>query len=325
MNEHYANTKFKDSVFIRYLAESDERLVEVYNAVAGTNYPLDTPVQKNTLVDVLYKDRINDISFTLDGHTLVLFEHQSTVNENMPVRLLFYVAKLYEKEIRMNEEVSIYQRKRISLPTPRFVVLYNGKEPLPEYSVWHLSESFIGEQENPALELNVEVYNITYSSTSELLQRSAHLNDYSYFIHLVNEARKTGKPLDEAIKEASECCIAQGKMKSFLQAHATEVEQMLITEWDWDECLDVERKEARAEGLSEGFSVGIAKGLAEGRTEGRAEGLAEGHAEGIVEGRAAEREKNIRALGDVLPPETIAEKFEVSVEYVKQILQEHKN
>ena len=292
------------SVFISYLAESDERLVEVYNAIAGTDYPLDTPVQKNTLTDILYKDRINDISFTLDGHTLVLFEHQSTVNENMALRLLFYVAKLYEKEIRLREDVSIYQRKRISLPAPQFVVLYNGKEPLPEHSTWRLSESFLAEQDNPALELNVEVYNISYSSTSEILKRSEHLNHYSYFIHLVNESRKNGKPLDEAIKTASEHCIAQGKMKAFLQAHATEVEKMLITEWDWDECLDVERKEARAEGKAEGLKEGIKEGIKEGREEGS----------------KAERERNIRALRDVLPAETIAEKFNLTKEYVLDVL-----
>ena len=101
------NREYKDSVFIHYLSQSDDRLVEIYNAIAGTDYPLDTPIEKNTLTDILYKDRVNDISFTLDGRTLVLFEHQSTINHNMALRLLLYVAKLYEKELRNNPEVSI--------------------------------------------------------------------------------------------------------------------------------------------------------------------------------------------------------------------------
>jgi len=298
MAERNGNTQFKDSVFIRYLTESDERLVEIYNAVEGTTYPLDTPVRKNTLTDVLYKDRINDISFTLDGRTLVLFEHQSTVNENMPLRLLSYVTRLYEKEVRTNQDVSIYQRKRIPLPAPKFVVLYNGKEPLPEHSTWKLSESYMSEQENPALELNVEVYNINYSETSELLQKSPYLNDYSYFVYQVQEAQKAGQTISEAIRTAADICIAEGKMKDFLREHGMEVEKMLITEWDWDECLDAERKDARA--------------------EGRAEGKAEGKAEGQIE----EREALIRKFSQKLSPDEIAETLQMSKAYVLQVLQD---
>ena len=302
MAEKHGNTQFKDSVFICYLTESDERLVEIYNAVEGTTYPLDTPVRKNTLTDVLYKDRINDISFTLDGRTLVLFEHQSTVNENMPLRLLSYVARLYEKEVRANPDVSIYQRKRISLPAPKFVVLYNGKEPLPEHSTWKLSEAYMSKQENPALELNVEVYNINYSETSELLQKSTYLNEYSYFVYQVQEAQKAGKTISEAIRTATDICIAEGKMKDFLREHGMEVEKMLITEWDWDECLDAERKDARA--------------------EGHAEGKAEGKAEGRAEGKIEERENLIRKFSQKLSPDEIAETLQMPKAYVLQVLQD---
>ena len=285
-----ANREYKDSVFIHYLSQSDDRLVEIYNAVAGTEYPLDTPIEKNTLTDVLYKDRVNDISFTLDGRTLVLFEHQSTVNKNMALRLLLYVANLYEKELRSNPDVSIYQRKRFSIPAPKFVVLYNGKEPLPEHSTWKLSDSYMVEQENPALELKVEVYNINYNETSELLQKSTYLNEYSYFIYLVQQYVQNGNTLEDAIKLASEQCIAENVMVDFLREHSMEVEEMLATEWDWDECIKVERKE--------GFD------------------------EGRVKGKEEERKEMIRMFSKKLSPEDIAETLHVAKEYVLDVLKD---
>jgi len=292
------NREYKDSVFIHYLSQSDDRLVEIYNAIAGTDYPLDTPIEKNTLTDILYKDRVNDLSFTLDGRTLVLFEHQSTINHNMALRLLLYVAKLYEKELRNNPEVSIYQRKRFPIPEPKFVVLYNGREPLPEHSTWKLSDSYMTEQENPALELNVEVYNINYSETSELLQKSAYLNDYSYFIYLVQQLVGSGRTLDEAVKLASEQCIAEGVMADFLREHSMEVEEMLVTEWDWDEALAVSKEE----GYEDGFEAGERRG--------------------VEYGEKKKQEEMIRAFQDVLSPEVIAEKIHVPVQYVLDILKD---
>ncbi|MBR2008909.1 MAG: Rpn family recombination-promoting nuclease/putative transposase [Peptococcaceae bacterium] len=296
------NREYKDSVFIHYLSQSDDRLVEIYNAIAGTDYPLNTPIEKNTLTDILYKDRVNDLSFTLDGRTLVLFEHQSTINHNMALRLLLYVAKLYEKELRNNPKVSIYQRKRFPIPAPKFVVLYNGREPLPEHSTWKLSDSYMTEQENPALELNVEIYNINYSETSELLQKSAYLNEYSYFIYLVQQFVGNGRTLDEAIKLVSEQCIAEGVMADFLREHSMEVEEMLVTEWDWDECIKVERQE----GYEDGFELGIMRGKAEG----------------VEYGEKKKQEEMIRAFQDVLSPEVIAEKIHVPVQYVLDILKD---
>ena len=110
-----------------------ERLIDVYNAVANTNYAPDTPVEINTLTDVLYKNQINDLSFVLDGQVVVMIEHQSTINENMALRLYMYSARVYEK---ITKQKSLYKKKRIKIPAPKFIVLYNGNEPFPV--VWGL-------------------------------------------------------------------------------------------------------------------------------------------------------------------------------------------
>ena len=43
-----ANRTYKDSLFSLYLSDP-QRLIEVYNAIAETDYPPDTPVQMNNI------------------------------------------------------------------------------------------------------------------------------------------------------------------------------------------------------------------------------------------------------------------------------------
>lgn len=71
-----ANRKYKDSVFTMYFSNT-ERLIELYNSLEGTNLPKDTPIKINTLDDALFKDRINDISFVINGELVVLIEEIS--------------------------------------------------------------------------------------------------------------------------------------------------------------------------------------------------------------------------------------------------------
>ena len=287
-----ANRVYKDSVFSLYLSQP-ERLVEVYNAVAGTNYPLDTPVQINTLEDVLWKEQINDLSFVLDGQMVVLIEHQSTINENMALRMLLYGARVYEKMLPAN---AVYRRKRIAIPTPRFIVLYNGTEEYPEHQEQWLSQSFIVEEDSPVLELKVDIYNINYNQSSQLIQKSKSLKEYSLFVHMVNVGISEGLAFGEAVTKAIRYCIAHDIMGEFLSKHGSEVENMLFTEWNMDEALAVTAEEARAEGE--------ARGRVAGRIEGERSGL----------------EKAVRALDGVLSAEVIAEKLGLPLEYVQEIL-----
>jgi predicted transposase/invertase (TIGR01784 family) len=285
-----ANKHYKDSVFSLYLGEP-ERLIEVFNAVEGTNYPADTPVVINTLEDALWKNRINDLSFVLDGQIVILIEHQSTINNNMALRMLLYCARIYEKMLPNN---AIYRRSLITIPTPRFVVLYNGADEFPEHEVQYLSEAFAVQEESPMLQLKVDIYNINYNKSPQLIQKSKSLMDYSLFIHAVKQEQAAGQDFSDAVRNAIRYCIAHDIMKEFLSQHGSEVENMLFTEWNMDEALAVATDE--------------------GREQGRKEGRKEGQEEGI--------KKSIRLLKDVLSPEIIAEKFSLPLDYVQRILQE---
>jgi len=70
-------------------------------------------------------DRGNDLSFTIEDKLVVLFEHQSSKNENMTLRDLIYCARVYELIISNG---MLYSEKRVNIPTPEFYVLYNGKK-----------------------------------------------------------------------------------------------------------------------------------------------------------------------------------------------------
>ena len=283
----YANLRHKDSVF-SFLFSDPAILRELYCAIEGVDLPQDTPIEINTLTDVLYMDRINDISFTIDNRLVVLIEHQSTINQNMPLRLLMYIARIYEKIVDKNK---IYNTALEKIPTPEFIVLYNGKTPYPDYAELKLSDAFIyagdlKKSERFPLELTVQVYNINHGRNLELLRKSESLHGYSFFIEKVREYYKELLPKyvkekeaagkdeidikalnNEAMKKAIEYCINHDILKEFLKTHSSEVLNMLLTEWNWDDAIAVNREEAWEEGreereieiaqnaLAKGFSV----------------------------------------------------------------------
>jgi len=93
-NPPCANRNHKDSVFSFLFSEPDT-LRELYSAIEGITLPLDMPIDVNTLSSVLFMKKINDISFLIDNRLVVLVEHQSGINENIPCGLprgsLFYL------------------------------------------------------------------------------------------------------------------------------------------------------------------------------------------------------------------------------------------
>ena len=142
----------------------------------------------------------------------------------------------------------------------------------------------------------VDIYNINYNQSSQLIQKSKSLKEYSLFVHMVNVGISEGLAFGEAVTKAIRYCIAHDIMGEFLSKHGSEVENMLFTEWNMDEALAVTAEEARAEGE--------ARGRVAGRIEGERSGL----------------EKAVRALDGVLSAEVIAEKLGLPLEYVQEIL-----
>ena len=193
----------------------------------------------------------NDVSYLVDNKIIVLAEHQSTINPNMPIRCLEYIARLYEQFYKSKEK---YSRKQLAIPTPEFYVFYNGKEPYRGDSLLKLSDSFTQTHDEYALELSVKVVNINYDKASEILKLCKPLKQYSLFVDAVRRNIAVDKEhgFEKAIKE----CIQNDILREYLQRKSKEVLNMLIGEYDYDTDIAVQREESFDMGLAEGKSRG---------------------------------------------------------------------
>jgi len=212
-------------------SEPDD-LRELYSALCGVTLPANIPVFVNTLENVLYMDFNNDISFEIGGKLVVLIEHQSTINPNMALRLLFYITRVLEKRI---ESAKIYSRKRLSIPWPEFFVLYNGTDPFPDEETMRLSDLFerpedlgLPEKAKPLLELEVKTLNINEDRNEAVVKRCQKLAGYSAFIAKVRYYYKEKNDLKEAIEKAVKYCQKHDILEEFLEIHASEVLNILI-------------------------------------------------------------------------------------------------
>ena len=253
MKKH--NRRYKDSVFVDLFSEdkyAKNNFLALYNALHDTYYR-STDILKNIrLKQVMYMSFANDVSYLIDNKLIVLAEHQSTVNLNMPIRCLEYIARLYEQLYESKEK---YSRKQLVIPTPEFYVFYNGKEAYSGNSVLKLSDSFVNKYKAEyTLELSVKVVNINYDKDNVIIKRCEPLKQYSQFVdavrHHIAIDREYG--FETAIKE----CIQNDILREYLQRKSKEVLNMLIGEYDYDTDIAVQREESFDMGLAEGEARG---------------------------------------------------------------------
>ena len=256
MTETQTNRNHKSSVFTMLFSEPPAAL-ELYNAVTGQNYPPDTKIEIVTLSNALFKGQLNDVAFVVDDRLIVLMEHQSTINNNIPLRMLMYLGREYE---RITKGKDLYREKLIKIPAPEFIVLYNGKDEFPDFKELRLSDSFKTKGKGN-LELVASVYNINKGRNAEIANKSPVLNGYNELIAEINKNRKTME-LAEAIEVAIKSCVERNILVYFLEKHASEVLNMLFTEWNWDDAKQVWKEEAQEELfelLESGVSVAEAR------------------------------------------------------------------
>lgn len=170
-----------------------------------------------TLENAIYMGVKNDLAFLVDFH-LYLYEHQSTVNLNMPFRFLQYVTEEYG---RFTAEENVYGGRRVPLPTPHFIVFYNGRSPYPERQVMKLSDAFREQESEPQLELRVMVLNINEGYNAELKRQCRTLDEYMKYVDRVREYAAS-MPMREAVDRAVDECIDEGILRDFLLAHKAE-------------------------------------------------------------------------------------------------------
>jgi len=260
------NREYKDTLFSRLFSDPS-RLRELYNALADTNYGEDTLVEINTLDDVFFNDLKNDVSFTIDDKFVVLVEHQSSLNNNLPLRFLLYIARVYEK---ISNNRAMYQEKLFKIPTPELIVLYNGAKPFPTEKTLKLSDAYLAPGKPSGvfggLDLTVRIVNINSDGNKELLRKSATLDAYTAFVERVRYNRNIGMELRESIGEAVKWGVEENVLSAFLSLHGSEVQNMLMTEFNINIAKEVWQEEAREEARDERAIEIARKMLADGES-----------------------------------------------------------
>lgn len=219
------NRKYKDTVF-RIAFSKKEDLLTLYNAVNHTDYQNIDDLEINTLDNAIYLSMKNDISFLFDC-TLNLYEHQSTYNPNMPLRGILYFARLFEQFIT-SRNINLYSSTLQKLPTPRYIVFYNGTREEPDKTTLRLSDAF--EVPDNCLECEVTMLNINYGRNRELMEKCRRLEEYAIFIDRVRILVYTKNySLEEAINTAIDKCISENILKDILIKQRSEVLGVLLT------------------------------------------------------------------------------------------------
>lgn len=249
-----ANKKYKDSVFVDLFYEDESaeaNEIALYNALHDEPLPEGTEILKFRVEDILYMNFRNDISFGVGGKLLVFGEHQSTINENMPLRSLMYIGRAFEQLVPIAQR---YKRHRVMLPKPEFYTFYNGEEPWTKEKVMHLSDSYKTSDGEIMLDLAVKVININSKEQHEILKKCPILAEYSLFVDIVRKHQKSGE--EHAFQNAVAECIEQGILADYLRKKGSEAVNMLKAEYDYDMDIKVQREEAKEEGIALGEHLG---------------------------------------------------------------------
>ena len=245
-----ANRMYKSRIFAMLFTDRNE-LLELYNAINGTSYDDPHLLQINTLENAIYMSMQNDVSFIIEMW-LNLYEHQSTYSPNLPVRYLLYVADVYSD---YTKDMNLYGTRAVKLPTPKFVIFYNGQEEQPDRKELKLSELFATPDSEPSLELTAVMLNINKGHNKKLMETCRTLHDYAEYTARVREYAAM-MILDEAVERAITECINEGILADFLKKNRAEVKKVSIYEYDEERHM----RQTREEGVEEGYTTGLEQG-----------------------------------------------------------------
>lgn len=185
------NRKYKDSVFVDLFYEdesAEENEISLYNALHDEPLPEGTEIRKIRVENVLYMNFKNDISFDVGGKLIVFGEHQSTINENMPLRNLLYIGRAYEQLVPVKER---YKKKQVKLPKPEFYTFYNGEEVWAKEKELKLSDAYREQVGDVMLDLKVKMININPDQHHEILEKCPVLGEYSQFVEVVRTHQRS--------------------------------------------------------------------------------------------------------------------------------------
>ncbi len=240
------NRIYKDRLYKMIFNDKSE-LLKLYNAINGTHYDDPAMLTITTLDNAIYMTMENDLSFIIDMR-LALYEQQSTVNPNLPLRFLMYITDIYSA---YTKDMNIYGSKKVQIPLPSFVIFYNGVKLQPDRTEFLLSELFHPTTDQPALELKAVMLNINKGHNQELMNACHTLRDYSEYVARIR-TYSAEMPLTDAVEKAITECIHENILRDFLLKNRAEAKAMSIYEYDEEKTLRMFREEGYEDGERNG-------------------------------------------------------------------------
>ena len=240
------NRIYKDRLYKMIFNDKSE-LLKLYNAINGTHYDDPAMLTITTLDNAIYMTMENDLSFIIDMR-LALYEQQSTVNPNLPLRFLMYITDIYSA---YTKDMNIYGSKKVQIPLPSFVIFYNGVKSQPDRTEFFLSELFHPTTDQPALELKAVMLNINKGHNQELMNACHTLRDYSEYVARIR-TYSAEMPLTDAVEKAITECIHENILRDFLLKNRAEAKAMSIYEYDEEKTLRMFREEGYEDGERNG-------------------------------------------------------------------------
>ena len=257
------NRKYKDVLF-RKLFHNKQDLLDLYNALNGSTYTDPEELEVVTMEDVIFMKMKNDLSFII-GSSINLYEHQSTWNPNMPLRGLLYFAQQFEGLVSARRE-DLYGKRRIELPTPVYIVFYNGSDMHTDNVMLYLSDSFTAGHGRGCIECTCEVLNINRGYNEALMDKCHRLWEYSELSSEIEGNIREGMSREEAVEVAIDTCIKKGILTDILLKEKAEVTHMLLTEYDEKRHLRNTFMEGKEEGREEKLREQVQKKLSKGKS-----------------------------------------------------------
>ena len=242
------NRTYKDRLF-KIIFEDKKELLSLYNALTGKNYQNPDELEINTIDDVIYMHLKNDMSFILDDWQN-LFEQQSTFNPNQPLRGFFYFADLYKVKYFGKK---IYSTRLLKIPTPQYIVFYNGTTSMPDRKELRLSDAFQQPTAQPDIEVVAHMLNINYGHNKELMERCQKLKEYAQFIDIIRHYLKENEHWsnEQAISKAIDDCIKNNILRDILQKERLRVMASILSEFDEVGYKEMIRQEAYEDAYEE--------------------------------------------------------------------------
>ena len=245
------------SFFFADLFNNEKRAIELFNLFESENLPENTKVVLcNEELSQLLALR-NDLAFVIEDKFIIVSEHQSTLNKNMPLRILQYFTNILYT-IALGEG-SVYDPELIKLPTPKFYVAYNGQGD-PGKTVLRLSDAYIDKSKGFSLEVEAQIFDIRYerfsgSEQDKIFAPEKHSSvlGYSFLVHEIHRNLSNGINRDQAIKLAVGQCLQEHILTEYLEKTGLEVVlKMLNYEYNHADELNFREQKGIEKGIEKG-------------------------------------------------------------------------